>query len=61
MDMDYKIGSRLKKLEKKAGIDKQQESVDKNFDDQKSGEESVSESENKSQSQSQPSISGNKK
>ena len=54
MDMVYKIGSRLEKLEKKAGVDKPQESYDKNFDEQKSGEESVSESENESHSQSQP-------
>ena len=52
MDMVYKIGSRLEKLEKKAGIDKPQESYDKNLDDLKSGE-SVSESENESKSQSQ--------
>jgi hypothetical protein len=52
MDMVYKIGSRLEKLEKKAGIDKPQESYDKNIDDLKSGE-SVSESENESKSQSQ--------
>jgi len=51
MDMVYKIGSRLEKLEKKAGIDKPQESYDKNIEDEKSGE-SVSESENESQSQS---------
>ena len=51
MDMVYKIGSRLEKLEKKAGIDKPQESYDKNLDDLKSGE-SVSESENESKSQS---------
>ena len=54
MDMVYKIGSRLEKLEKKAGVDKPQESYDKNFEDQKSGEESVSESENESHTQSQP-------
>ena len=53
MDMVYKIGSRLEKLEKKAGIDKPQESYDKNLDEQRSGEESVSESENESHSQSQ--------
>jgi len=58
MDMVYKIGSRLEKLEKKAGIDKPQESYDKNIDDLKSGE-SVSESENESKSQSQ-SVSGPK-
>ena len=52
MDMVYKIGSRLEKLEKKAGIDKPQESYDRNLDEQKSGE-SVSESQNESQSQSQ--------
>ena len=52
MDMVYKIGSRLEKLEKKAGIDKPQESYDKNLEDEKSGE-SVSESQNESQSQSQ--------
>ena len=52
MDMVYKIGSRLEKLEKKAGIDKPQESYDKNLEDEKSGE-SVSESENESKSQSQ--------
>ena len=52
MDMVYKIGSRLEKLEKKAGIDKPQESYDKNIDDLKSGE-SVSESGNESKSQSQ--------
>jgi len=52
MDMVYKIGSRLEKLEKKAGIDKPQESYDKNIDDLKSGE-SVSESENESKSHSQ--------
>ena len=51
MDMVYKIGSRLEKLEKKAGIDKPQESYDRNLDEQKSGE-SVSESQNESQSQS---------
>ena len=51
MDMVYKIGSRLEKLEKKAGIDKPQESYDKNIEDEKSGE-SVNESENESQSQS---------
>jgi len=51
MDMVYKIGSRLEKLEKKAGIDKPQESYDKNIEDEKSGE-SVSESENESQSHS---------
>ncbi len=51
MDMVYKIGSRLEKLEKKAGVDKPQESYDKNLD-QKT-EESVSESENESQTQSQ--------
>ena len=54
MDMVYKIGSRLEKLEKKEGVDKPQESYDKNFEDQKSGEESVSESENESHTQSQP-------
>ena len=53
MDMVYKIGSRLEKLEKKAGIDKPQESYDKNLEEQRSGEESVSESENESHSQSQ--------
>ena len=58
MDMVYKIGSRLEKLEKKAGVDKPQESYDKNLDDQKSGEESVSESENESHSQSQPKSQG---
>ena len=58
MDMVYKIGSRLEKLEKKAGIDKPQESYDKNLDDQKSGEESVSESENESHTQSQPKSQG---
>ena len=58
MDMAYKIGSRLEKLEKKAGIDKPQESLYKNFDNQKSGEESVSESGSKSQSQSQPRSQG---
>ena len=52
MDMVYKIGSRLEKLEKKAGIDKPQESYDKNIDDLKS-DESVSESQNESKSQSQ--------
>ena len=51
MDMVYKIGSRLEKLEKKAGVDKPQESYDKNLD-QKT-EESVSESENERQTQSQ--------
>ena len=40
MDMVYKIGSRLEKLEKKAGIDKPDMSYDKNFDEQKSNEES---------------------
>ena len=40
MDMVYKIGSRLEKLEKKAGIDKLDMSYDKNFDEQKSNEES---------------------
>ena len=40
MDMVYKIGSRLEKLEKKAGVDKPDMSYDKNFDEQKSGEES---------------------
>ena len=62
MDMVYKIGSRLEKLEKKAGIDKPQESYDKNLEDEKSGE-SVSESENESKSQSQSkskSVSQNK-
>ena len=62
MDMVYKIGSRLEKLEKKAGIDKTQESYDKNLEDEKSGE-SVSESENESKSQSQSkskSVSQNK-
>ena len=58
MDMVYKIGSRLEKLEKKAGVDKPQESYDKNLDEQKSGEESVSESENESQTQSQPKSQG---
>ncbi len=53
MDMVYKIGSRLEKLEKKAGIDKPQESYDKNLNDVKT-DESVSESENESHSQSQP-------
>ena len=53
MDMVYKIGSRLEKLEKKAGIDKPQESYDKNIDDIKT-DESVSESENESHTQSQP-------
>ena len=50
MDLVYKIGSRLEKLEKKAGINKPQESFDKNTLDQKT-EESVSESENESHSQ----------
>jgi len=58
MDMVYKIGSRLEKLEKKAGVDKPQESYDKNLEEQKSGEESVSESENESQTQSQPKSQG---
>ena len=58
IDMVYKIGSRLEKLEKKAGIDKPQESADKNFNDQKSVEENVSESEKESQSQSQPKSQG---
>ena len=40
MDMVYKIGSRLKKKKKKAGIDKPDMSYDKNFDEQKSNEES---------------------
>lgn len=40
MDMVYKIGSRLEKLEKKAGVDKPDMSYDKNIDEQKSGEES---------------------
>ena len=53
MDMVYKIGSRLEKLEKKAGIDKPQESYDKNLDEQKT-EESVNESENESHTQSKP-------
>ena len=53
MDMVYKIGSRLEKLEKKAGIDKPQDSYDKNLDDQKSGEENVTESENESHTQTQ--------
>ena len=60
MDMVYKIGSRLEKLEKKAGIDKPQESYDKNLEDQKSGE-SFSESENESHSKSQPKSQGEKK
>ena len=52
MDMVYKIGSRLEKLEKKAGVDKPDMSYDKNFDEQKSGEESEhSGSESGSQSQ----------
>ena len=51
MDMVYKIGSRLEKLEKKAGIDKPQESYDKNLDEQRT-EESVNESENESHTQS---------
>ena len=52
MDMVYKIGSRLEKLEKKAGIDKPDMSVDKNFDEQKSNEESEqSRSESGTQSQ----------
>jgi hypothetical protein len=51
MDLVYKIGSRLEKLEKKVGIDKPQESYDKNSLDQKT-EESVSESQNDSPSQS---------
>ena len=52
MDMVYKIGSRLEKLEKKAGIDKQEMSYDKNIDEQKSNEESEpSMSESQSQSQ----------
>jgi hypothetical protein len=60
MDMVYKIGSRLEKLEKKAGIDKPQESYDKNIEDEKSGE-SLSESENESHSQSKSkSVSQNK-
>ena len=60
MDMVYKIGSRLEKLEKKAGIDKPQEYYDKNIEDEKSGE-SVSESENESQSKSKSkSVSQNK-
>ena len=57
MDMVYKIGSRLEKLEKKAGVDKPQDSFDKNFEDQKT-EESVSESENESHTQSQPKSQG---
>ena len=57
MDMVYKIGSRLEKLEKKAGIDKPQEPDDKNFDDLKSGE-SASESQNDSHSMSQPKSQG---
>ena len=54
MDMVYKVGSRLEKLEKKAGVDKLQESVDKNLDEQQSGEneENLSENENESQSNS---------
>ena len=52
MDMVYKIGSRLEKLEKKAGIDKPDMSYDKNLEEQKSGEESEqSGSESVSQSQ----------
>ena len=52
MDMVYKIGSRLEKLEKKAGIDKPDMSYDKNLEEQKSGEESEpSGSESGSQSQ----------
>ena len=52
MDMVYKIGSRLEKLEKKAGIDKPDMSYDKNSEEQKSGEESEpSGSESGSQSQ----------
>ena len=35
MDMVYKIGSRLEKLEKKAGIDKAEAPYEKNFDEQK--------------------------
>ena len=58
MDMVYKIGSRLEKLEKKAGIDKPQESYYKNIEDEKSVE-SVSESESHSQSKSK-SVSQNK-
>ena len=57
MDMVYKIGSRLEKLEKKAGVDKPQDSFDKNFEDQKT-EESVNESENESHTQSQPKSQG---
>ena len=53
MDMVYKIGSRLEKLEKKAGIDKPQESYDKNLNDVKT-DERESERENESHSQSQP-------
>ena len=53
MDMVYKIGSRLEKLEKKAGIDKPQDSYEKNLDDQKSEEENVTESENESHTQTQ--------
>ena len=56
MDMVYKIGSRLEKLEKKAGIDKPDMSYDKNYEEQKSNEESeesasASASGSKSQSQ----------
>ena len=54
MDMVYKVGSRLEKLEKKAGVDKLQESVDKNLDEQQSAEneENLSENENESHSNS---------
>ena len=56
MDMVYKIGARLEKLEKKAGVDKPQESYDKNLE--KSGEESASESENESNAPSKEKIPG---
>ena len=52
MDMVYKIGSRLEKLEKKAGIDKAEAPYEKNFDEQKLEDESE-ESDNESKTQSQ--------
>jgi len=62
MDMVYKIGSRLEKLEKKAGIDKPDMTYDKNFEEQKSGEESEqsgSESGSHSQEKSKENVNEN--
>jgi len=56
MDMVYKIGSRLERLEKKVGIDKPPESYEKNVEEEKSEEESPNESENEKSSQAKEKV-----